>query len=473
MKRWICLVLTLLMVLGLAACGGKSLPDEPSDREIKADVEDYIQEMIDETAEVTSFENEDSEITGEKFVATVVAAYEGDNEQGEATFVLTYKVDDGEWVLSKCRMKDAESASDDGEKKESSDSAKLGSSLSDYTFEFDGKVYKLPCAYSVFKDNGWKIKEDNYQDITEDTMVDANSYTYVKIVNGSNAITAYFVNMSGNSKAIKDCKVGGVEVYANDLTNITLFKIAKDISLTSTVDEVKEAFGDANQTNDRDDYVSLRYEGEDSNIYTSFTIYKDAEETKYNTIQLRNFVSDSSDVTETSDEVPEYLAAYSKPDELGSDLKSGNIEVEGDLYTLPCPVSAFLDNGWTFKSKPDAVGSGNRESVSLKRGDKDITVSVKNYASYQTIPENCAVMDVTVWNSDKISVRLPNGITIGSNKADIEYLLNGMSVYEGSSSTSYSTDDYDNGFSLKIYIDKETSQVSEIGLRYDNWRYGG
>ena len=115
-------------------------------------------------------------------------------------------------------------------------------------------------------------------------------------------------------------------VYALFITGGICFYFSEQL-FAILVHPLKEAFGDANQTNDRDDYVSLRYEGEDSNIYTSFTIYKDAEETKYNTIQLRNFVSDSSDVTETSDEVPEYLAAYSKPDELGSDLKSGNIEV--------------------------------------------------------------------------------------------------------------------------------------------------
>ena len=70
--------------------------------------------------------------------------------------------------------------------------------------------------------------------------------------------------------------------------------------------------------------------------------------------------ADASDVQDfpESDDLPvltpdlnflpweEYAAVYRTPSELGSDLYSGTVRIEGDLYQFPMQLSALLGNGW-------------------------------------------------------------------------------------------------------------------------------
>lgn len=48
-------------------------------------------------------------------------------------------------------------------------------------------------------------------------------------------------------------------------------------------------------------------------------------------------------------EVPEIRTNYQTPAALGSDFMDPEVEFMGNLYRLPAPVSAFLDNGWEMK----------------------------------------------------------------------------------------------------------------------------
>ena len=45
--------------------------------------------------------------------------------------------------------------------------------------------------------------------------------------------------------------------------------------------------------------------------------------------------------------------------ELGDDIKSGMIQLDGKTYTFPMDISVFLDNGWeisnSYKNKDDYI----------------------------------------------------------------------------------------------------------------------
>ena len=43
--------------------------------------------------------------------------------------------------------------------------------------------------------------------------------------------------------------------------------------------------------------------------------------------------------------LPKCLSNYETPAELGNDIFSGNISIDGALYRLPAPLSQLLDNG--------------------------------------------------------------------------------------------------------------------------------
>ena len=90
MKKIICLSLTLVLMLMLAACGGDQTVSAPDDSVYKADIQSYITELLDSSAQVRIFEKHSADLSGNTLTVTCSAVYEGDMGQNIATFVLTY-----------------------------------------------------------------------------------------------------------------------------------------------------------------------------------------------------------------------------------------------------------------------------------------------------------------------------------------------------------------------------------------------
>ena len=62
------------------------------------------------------------------------------------------------------------------------------------------------------------------------------------------------------------------------------------------------------------------------------------------------------------------MTNYQTPAALGSDFMDPEVEFMGNLYRLPAPVSAFLDNGWEMK---DVAEDAFVEGVGLEFIDMD------------------------------------------------------------------------------------------------------
>lgn len=480
MKKVLCSIFIAIMLLGITACGSEKAPELPEDAVVKGDVQEYIVEMLDENAKIDIFEKSIVEQEGDNLVITCNVLYSSAESDTQNEFVLTYAKEGKEWVLSKCRVNLEEEVSEEDTKetaketkkeekdtKDKSTDVKMSDNLSDFTFELDGILYQLPFEYTELKENGWTISSTGY---SEDKILDANSYDYFSMLKDGSRITVHVINMSGNSKTIKDCKIGGIEVYCNDLIDTDIVKFANDITVISSLDDVINAYGDANSTNTYDDYTNVSYKyGDYSDV--NFSCYD--ETIKYNYMRMRNYISDESDVTETSSEVPEYLSEYEEPSELGDDLKSCNVELEGDLYHLPTPVSVFTDNGWKITSKSNGVGSGNTDSITMEKNGNKVSFTIKNFADYQTIPENCAVVSFYAYaNYDKISVKFPGNITFDSSKTDAEALITeDFAYYKGTNNYSYDFSNYDQGISIGIDIGIESEKVEQLSISAKEWLY--
>lgn len=470
MKKIICITAVLAILFGLAACGKKEQASDaitiPSDKVLREDVQAYITEILGSDAEIAMFEVKESSLKEDNYTASCMALYDGNT----TVFELAYALNDTAWELTSCRVNQEGPSSAPTESEppaEKSKPAEMSDDLLDFTFTLDGVIYQLPCLYSDFTDNGWTISSTG---MSENTVLTANTYEYVNMAKAGNGITVYFINMSGNEKELKDCKIGGIEVERNDLNDAGLFVCAKGITTESTKDEVTAAYGSGNTTNTYDDYTSIDYEKE-FYIDAYFVCYH--EETKYNLIRLRNFVADEDDVTETSTQVPDYLAQYIAPTELGDDLTVSKLQLEGDLYSLPAPLSAFLDKGWTITQKPDSVSAGNTESIRIERNGVKVYVSILNLASYQTLPENCAVYSVNVSDYENISLVLPGAITFSSTKQDVENAISqDFDYYEGTSSDAYSYSEYrDIDLNISVNVSKETGLVSRLSTSCRTWSY--
>ena len=436
MKKKAALLLATVMAVSVTACGGGKKPEAPSDADLKKDVQEYITEVVDESAKISNFRVEDSgEGKNDTYNASCIVTYANETMQYIDEFDLSYEIKDNAWDLEKCKVnseykeKGSQAVGEETTETQNNDvtntdtqntaAATMSDKLEDYTFTLDGEVYQLPCSYSTFADKGWRIYSSGYY---EDTKLSGDSYDNIGLQKDKKIIDVYIINTSGNAKEIKDCNVGGISVYAGSKDKPE-FSIAKGIKVGDGEDKVREAFGSPTNS-DSSDYANYLYYGEnDSRTVIACDKGTDDQDDSY--IELKNFVETSSDEkSETSNEVPEYLSTYVAPTELGTDPTSCNIEIEGKLYTLPATVNAFKENGWKISSQEESVASGRNLSsaIKLEKDGKELEVNVTNFSDYQTKPENCAITSIVFYSDDQKlpDVKLPGGITMKSTSDDLK-----------------------------------------------------
>lgn len=345
----------------------------------------------------------------------------------------------------------------------------MSDDLYDFTFELEGVVYKLPCKYEDITKNGWTISSTGYN---SESKIAGNSYDSFYMSKDGRKIIVYSYNMSGNVKTIKDCKIGGIECEAYNEVD---FVIAKNITVKSSVKEIKTAFGVPGYSNSGSDYESMTYYAQKDSSYNSVKFYI-TNDGKYSSIEMKNFIETEDDKTTTSTERPSYLDEYKAPTAMGKDLKSAVVKIEGDLYQLPAPVSEFIDNGWKIVQQSGDVVAGGTDSIRVEKNGKKIDLYIVNYAEYQTTVENCAVYKVYADDYGKASVLIGSdakSITVGTAKADVDAAISSdFDYYEGTFSHSYIYSEYkERDFSVSIRVDQETGDVSSVSVSCKNWEY--
>ena len=99
---------------------------------------------------------------------------------------------------------------------------------------------------------------------------------------------------------------------------------------------------------------------------------------------------------------------------------SFNIRFDGDLYTLPAPVYAFVENGWETGYSDYMVEPNGVEVFILDRNEQVLHATICNFSNVAQPPEFCYV--TTIRSTDTITnvpLELPGGITRDSSYLDI------------------------------------------------------
>ncbi len=334
----------------------------------------------------------------------------------------------------------------------------LSDNLFDFTFELGGDVYKLPCGHSTFTDKGWTVITNG---INGDSLMAGKSSGSYTMAKDGEQIDVVAYNPGGNAKKLKECVVISV---SNAYASTTSLKLSKGITIGATVDSVKEAFGAPSEYNSGSDYEKLVY-AKDSNAKVVFYIYTDGKMS----IEVAN-ANVAEEQTETNTQRPDYLSSYESPASIGNDIFAAVFELEGKLYSLSCPVSEFVDDGWKIISGAGYVVSGGKDSIRVEKDGKKIYLYIINYAEYQTTPENCAVYRVEVDTDTGAQMALPTEsgtkVTIGMSKAALLSVIGDeFSEYTSTYYHSYSYSEYkDRDFSLSIKVDVETGLVDSISV---------
>ena len=337
----------------------------------------------------------------------------------------------------------------------------MSEELEDLTFILGGKVYTLPMSYADLAADGWMTEElsviiNGKPQKYVDKMIGGHSEYSLSIVKNGNKVFCCVYNPSGDSRAIKDCVV--ISVSANEQNNAD-FVLAKEIKVGASMEAVRSAYGIPNEAAS----VYLLYKFTNG-CYVRFG-YNVSDNAGVE-INAKSLVED--EYTETREERPAYLESYVAPEELGSDVLSGNVRLfDGMLINLPVPLYKFIENGWTVAaaSSDHAVSLGQID-IKLTKEGKNIKVSLKNYADYQTSLENCAVVNL-IAETDEYApediIELPGGLKFGMDLEEVKSCLPIEKFKEYDLTSIYSH--------FAWYSGKTTERMQKIEIRIAHKQY--
>ena len=330
---------------------------------------------------------------------------------------------------------DDEDEVEDDEKVTEKTPATAPSELSDDIYSFqvsvDGTVYQFPMWAKDFAALGWTYDGDDSQTLT------SNQYTVAETwVKGDLEVYTSLINLSMNEVTFKDAAVGGI-----------------------TFDEYDGSM-----------YYNMTYEYD---YYQEIDLYVYKESGTLDKIEIRNFVELEGADNSVNPAVPDVVKEYKAPSELGNDLYAFNIQLEGKLYTLPCPVSALVANG--FKIVEDnsqmEIGADSYGWIELSYNNQTYRCIVDNYANYATIPDNCflTTMESSIYGPE-FDLVIPGNIKVGDAEADVVEIIKNFN-YEAETSgdfTYYEITD-SNGSALAEYeLTVKEGKVISIDVQFDD-----
>ncbi|MDE6844808.1 MAG: hypothetical protein K2J99_03450 [Lachnospiraceae bacterium] len=344
-------------------------------------------------------------------------------------------------------------------------SGELSDDLYDFQISIDGVVYQFPMWYSDFEALGWEYDGDNTQTLS------SNQYTAVEIweKDGYEVYTR-FANLSMNAAPYAESMVAGItleDYHLEDCDWEILLPGGIQYGVSNT-DDIKEAYGEPSRDYDGDLYYMMAYQMDN---YREIELYVYKEENALLKIDLQNLVELEGADNSIDETVPELVERYEAPETLGDDFYAYTAQLEGVVYSLPCPVSVLLDNGFTIDTanSDSEVAAGRSGWVDLRYNNQTLHTMVENYADYATIVENCFVVSMkSSAYGPKFDLVIPGGIKVGDSEDAVKKAVASFNCETETSDSGYTYYEiYDpDGSSLDSYIIVvEDGSVSSIEVR--------
>ena len=353
-----------------------------------------------------------SKETSETAVAKDAFAEDTEDEKEEET-----KTEDVETEEESTVEAETEEETKEAAKKSSANTpSELSDDLYSFQVSIDGTVYQFPMWYSDFESLGWTYDGDNTQTLS------SNQYSVVETWE-KDGVSVYtqLANLSMNTVPFSECMVTGITMDQYDLKDCD-WEIILPGGIqygVSNADDIKAAYGNPSRDYDGDLYYSMTYEY-DSYQDIEFYVYK--ETNTLGKIDIRNMTELEGADNSVDATVPDVVKNYKAPSSLGDDYYGTSVEVDGKLYTLPCPVSELVENGFTINEANSdmEVGSNNYGWIELRYNNQTYSTIIENYADYATVAENCFVTKFESGKyDDMFEITLPGNISKGSSEADV------------------------------------------------------
>lgn len=341
----------------------------------------------------------------------------------------------------------------------------MSESFSDYQLNINGAVYQVPMPVQEIIDSGWAFGdgENSEKILAKEETAD----TYFVSKDGA-VMYATIINFNNADTALNKCYVSRLRVDYSDNLLINVF-MTGNLSLgRATRDQIEKLIGESS------DVVEL--------VAGTVVTYKNSDKAKavltYNkktkVLEGIEYVNTKKPYNYQETTLPPTTNEYggtevTKPTELGKDITSGVVQIQGDIYQLPIKVSEFLNNGWeiTFKEDRAILYAGEHLFATLTKDDVTITgVDVHNSSKDEKLIRNCEVIAVSSSPEDKYEVVFPGNLKIGTKDAELKSLIQGKE-YEFNE-VNFDEYVFHNGaYTLMIVVDKDESAVNYISMTYD------
>ena len=424
-KKAILLVLMMALMFALVACGGDGGRDRGHDRD------EYEEHRDNEDRD-----DEDRDDEEEKEVAEEEAAEEeADKDANENVTVTT--------------------------------PSELSDDIYSFQVSVDGTVYQFPMWAKDFKALGWTYDGDGSQTLT------ANQYTVAETwVKDDIKVYTSFINLTMNEVTFDEAAVGGItfeEYYLED-TDVEII-LPKGIQYgVSSRDDIIAAYGDPSDEYDGSLYYNMTYKYD---TYSKIDLYVYKETGTLDKIEIRNFVELEGGDNSVDATVPDVVKEYQAPSELGSDLYDFNIQLEGKLYTLPCPVSVLVENGFKINEKNSQmeIAADSYGWIELSYNNQTYRCIVDNFANYATVAQNCFVttMESSIYGP-KFDLVIPGNIKVGDTESAVLEIIKDFN-YETETSgdfTYYEISDPEGSILAGYEITVKEGKVIGLEVEYDD-----
>lgn len=319
---------------------------------------------------------------------------------------------------------------------EEEEQAVLSDDLFSFQVSIDGVIYEFPMWYEEFAALGWEDKDDNT--VMLETNLSSKYASFWK--KGDSSVQTVFWNFTANAKPYSECVIAEIRFANHNIQDGTEVILPGGIQMgVSTKEDILAAYGEPDSESETQGSWSATY---DNGILHSVYLQVDAETGTlwYVNIVNREELAGGDDSIAT--DVPESVKKYVAPTELGDDLYKMNVELDGHLYALPCPVTEFVKNGFELDMNDERtdkeIASGSFGNAMFTYNGNSVGFSISNYSPNATTPDNCFVTNIrSLSNSDNYEMVIPGGIKKGMTEASFLEILANYTYEEETIGDSY------------------------------------
>lgn len=317
--------------------------------------------------------------------------------------------------------------------------ATLSDDINSYQIQIDDCVLEFPMPYSTLLLKGWNVNTLYGNDTSP---LKCGEYTTVQFVRGELQFGFFIYNPDITIRKVKDCVIAGVEINMLDYTESDTIRLPNNIIIgTSSIEEVIDIMGEPDNTevfesdNVKVDYIKYIENADIFKVDTDSRAEKRLTFKNGILVDVELSCFKANDGFEFSKGNPDIVPKYDEPTELTDSMADNIVCFKDELYRLPVPAYAFLNNGWEMRENYEKLDDGadttiagnDKIGVFLERDGFRFIAYLCNKNDEAILARNAMIYELGSTEEDSLS-EVSGGICIGLDETELENILNNANI---------------------------------------------